>query len=71
MNESRPRVIEPVYTGYKSHQEAEVADRAWWHSLTPLERLEHLEIARQYAYGPQISDRRLSRVPEMSQRRRR
>ncbi|HEY5041402.1 MAG TPA: hypothetical protein VIK53_05310 [Verrucomicrobiae bacterium] len=71
MNERRPRVIEPVYSGYKSHQEAEAADRAWWHSLTPQERLAHLEIARQYAYGSEMFDRRLSRVPEMSQRRRR
>jgi hypothetical protein len=68
MNESRTRYIMPVVTRFASHAEAEAADRAWWRSLSPLERLRQLELARQYAYGSESFKRRLPRVPNLSKR---
>lgn len=52
---------------FSSFAEAEAADRAYWHSRTPLERLEALELMRQSAYGyedPTAS--RLERVLEFA-----
>lgn len=63
----RLKTIQPVVTRFQSFAEAEAADRAWQRSLSPLERLRQLELARQYAYGPSVSQRRLPRVPNLSQ----
>jgi hypothetical protein len=45
--------------------EAERADREYWRSRTPDERLEALELSRQIAYGYDPTARRLSRFFEV------
>jgi len=67
----KPRMIEPVVSRFRSFAEMEKADRLWWHSLTPVERMQHLEFLRELNYGPQVTERRLSRFPQISQRPRR
>ena len=41
-------------------------DKAYWHSRTPYECLEHIEILRRMNYGDQAT-RRLQRVFEITQ----
>jgi hypothetical protein len=36
---------------FHSFAEAEADERAYWHSLTPLERLQHMELLRRINYG--------------------
>lgn len=51
---------------FGSFAEADEADRRYWHSRTPDERLLALELMRQSAYGYEYStSRRLQRVLEM------
>jgi hypothetical protein len=50
-----------------SFAEAEAADRAYWRSRTPDERLEALELTRQIAYGYDPTARGLSRVFEVAE----
>ena len=49
-----------------SFAEAERADRAYWRSRTPDERLEALELCRQIAYGYDPATRGLSRLLEVA-----
>ena len=65
-----PRIIQPMVTRC-TDEEADAADRAWRWSLSPLEQLRQLELARQYAYGSDASLRRLSQVPQTSPQRQR
>ncbi|HEX6190535.1 MAG TPA: hypothetical protein VFZ40_20960 [Pyrinomonadaceae bacterium] len=61
------RLDKTAFTVFSSFEEADAADRAYWHSRTPLERLEALELMRQSAYGyddPTAS--RLERVLEFA-----
>lgn len=61
------RMDKTVLTVFSSFAEADAADRAYWHSKDPLERLEALELMRQSAYGyddPTAS--RLERVLEVA-----
>jgi hypothetical protein len=61
------RMDKTVMTVFSSFEEADAADRTYWHSRTPLERLEALELMRQSAYGyedPTTS--RLERVLEVA-----
>jgi len=46
--------------------EADQADRAYWRSRTPDERLAALELSRQIAYGYDPTARRLSRFFEVA-----
>jgi hypothetical protein len=50
-----------------SFAEAERADRAYWRSRTPDERLEALELCRQIAYGYDPTTRGLSRLFEVAE----
>ena len=50
-----------------SFVEAERADRAYWRSRTPDERLEALELCRQIAYGYDPNTRGLSRLFEVAE----
>jgi hypothetical protein len=51
---------------FGSFAEADEADRQYWHSRTPDERLLALELMRQSAYGYEYStSRRLQRVLEI------
>lgn len=52
---------------FSSFEEAEAADRVYWHSRTPEERLEALELMRQSAYGYDQATARLQRVLEITQ----
>ncbi len=45
--------------------EAETANRAYWHSRTPQERLAALELMRQKAYGYDPATTRVQRVIEI------
>ena len=47
--------------------EAEEADRKYWRSRTPDERLAALELSRQITYGYDPTARRLSRFFEVAQ----
>jgi hypothetical protein len=51
---------------FKTFAEADEADRRYWHSQSPEERLLALELMRQSAYGYEYSaSRRLQRVLEI------
>jgi hypothetical protein len=50
-----------------SFAEAEEADREYWRSRTPDERLEALELSRQIAYGYDPTARGLSRFFEVAE----
>lgn len=51
-----------------SRKEAQEQDIAFWHSKTPLERLEALESLRQTTYGYDQAVTRLQRVLEVIKR---
>ena len=48
-----------------SFEEADAADKTYWHSKTPQERLEALELMRQINYGYNPTTERLQRVLEI------
>ena len=50
-----------------SFAEAEQADRTYWRSRTPEQRLEALELSRQIAYGYDPTTRGLSRFFEVAE----
>lgn len=58
MAESEKQNKQPEVKLYSSHQEAEEAERAYWRSKTPLERLAALEQLRSsvYGYDPLIAE---------------
>jgi hypothetical protein len=56
---------------FSSFQEADAADRAYWHSRTPEERLLALELMRQSAYGYDAATARLQRVFEVTELKKR
>lgn len=56
-----------VFEVFSSFEEAEAADRRYWHSRTPEERLEAVELMRQSAYGYNPATARLQRVLEFAQ----
>jgi hypothetical protein len=61
------KIDKTAFAVFSSFEEADAADRAYWRSRTPLERLEALELMRQSAYGyddPTAS--RLERVLEFA-----
>ena len=50
-----------------SFEEADAADKAYWHSKTPQERLEALELMRQINYGYDPTTERLQRILEVAE----
>ena len=48
-----------------SFEEADAADKTYWHSKTPQERMEALELMRQINYGYDPTTERLQRVLEV------
>ena len=52
------RVDKEKFSVLSSFEEADEADKAYWHSKTPKERLEGLELMRQinYGYDPCLND---------------
>ena len=50
-----------------SFKEADAADKAYWHSKSPQERMEALELMRQINYGYDPTTERLQRVLEIAE----
>src|SRR5215213_2893714 len=61
------RIDRTAFRVFSSFEEAEAADRAYWHSRTPAERLTAVELMRQSAYGYDPATARLQRVFEVAQ----
>jgi hypothetical protein len=64
------RLDKTAFRVFSSFAEAEAADRAYWHSRTPEERLLAVELMRQSAYGYDQATARLQRVLEITQLKR-
>ena len=50
-----------------SFEEADEADKTYWHSKTPQERMAALELMRQINYGYDPATERLQRVLEIAE----
>jgi len=61
------RIDRTAFGVFSSFEEAEAADRAYWHSRTPAERLIAVELMRQSVYGYDPATARLQRVFEVAQ----
>ena len=61
------RVDKGTLSVLSSFEEADEADKAYWHSKTPQERLEALELMRQINYGYNPTTERLQRVLEIAE----
>jgi hypothetical protein len=61
------RVDKETFSVLSSFEEADAADKAYWHSKTPQERLEALELMRQINYGYNPVTDRLQRVLEVAE----
>ncbi|MCZ2123040.1 MAG: hypothetical protein LC108_12320 [Anaerolineales bacterium] len=59
-----PRLDKTAFFVVSSFAEAEEADRKYWHSRTPIERLQHTEYLRRINYGDNATAR-LQRVLEI------
>jgi hypothetical protein len=65
-----PALDRSAFTVFSSFAEAEAADKAYWLSRTPHERLRHMEALRRMNYGSRATER-LQRVLEFATRERR
>ena len=61
------RVNKGTLSVLSSFEEADAADKAYWHSKTPQERLEAIELMRQINYGYNPTTERLQRVLEIAE----
>ena len=59
------RMDKEEFSVLSSFQEADDADKAYWHSKTPQERMAALELMRQINYGYDPTTERLQRVLEV------
>jgi len=50
---------------FSSFEEADAADRAYWHARTPQERVRYMEYLRRQNYGSRATER-LQRVLEIA-----
>jgi hypothetical protein len=64
---AKVRLDKTAFEVFSSFEEADAADRAYWHSRTPEERLHAVELMRQSAYGYDPANARLQRVLEIAQ----
>lgn len=62
-----PRLDKTVFSIVSSFEEADEEDRKYWHSRTPMERLQHTEYLRRINYGDSATAR-LQRVLEIVER---
>ncbi|MBL8091361.1 MAG: hypothetical protein KF758_06340 [Anaerolineales bacterium] len=62
-----PRLDKTVLSIVSSFEEADEEDRKYWHSRTPIERLQHTEYLRRINYGDSATAR-LQRVIEIVER---
>ena len=65
-----PRMDRSAFSVYSSFAEADAADKAYWLSRTPEERVSYIEYLRRINYGARASER-LQRVLEIVTRPRR
>ena len=56
-----------AFSVLSSFEEADEADKAYWHSKSPQERMEALELMRQINYGYDPTTERLQRVLEIAE----
>ena len=61
------KINKATFSVLSSFEEAYEADKAYWHSKTPQERLEALELMRQVNYGYDPTTERLQRVLEVAE----
>ena len=59
------RMDKEEFSVLSSFQEADEADKAYWHSKSPQERMAALELMRQINYGYDPTTERLQRVLEI------
>jgi hypothetical protein len=62
-----PKLDKTAFSVVSSFEEADRQDEEYWHSRTPLERLQHMEFLRMINYGYD-STARLQRVLEIAER---
>lgn len=67
---AEPRIDRSAFSVFNSFAEADAADRAYWLSRTPEERVSYMEYLRRINYGARASER-LQRVLEIVTRPRR
>ena len=63
----QPRLDRSVVAVFSSHAEADAADKAYWLSQTPQQRLCYMEMLRRMNYGSRAAAR-LQRVLEFASR---
>ena len=56
-----------MFSVLSSFEKADEADKTYWHSKTPQERLEALELMRRINYGYNPTTDRLQRVLEVAE----
>jgi hypothetical protein len=61
------KIDKTAFEVFSSFEEADAADRTYWHSRTPEERLQAVELMRQSAYGYDPATARLQRIFEITQ----
>ena len=61
------RVDKEEFSVLSSFEEAAEADKAYWHSKSPQERMAALELMRQINYGYDPTTERLQRVLEVAE----
>ena len=70
IDESEPRIDRSAFSVFNSFAEADAADKAYWLSRTPEERVRHMLFLRRLNYGSRATER-LQRVLEIVTRPRR
>ncbi len=63
----RIKLDKTAFGVFSSFEDAEAADRAYWQSRTPEERMIAIELMRQSAYGYNAATARFQRVFEVAQ----
>ena len=61
------RMDKKEFSVLSSFEAADTADKAYWHSKTPQERMAALELMRQINYGYDPTTERLQRVLEIAE----
>ena len=61
------KVDKEAFSVLSSFEEADAADKAYWHSKTPQERMAALELMWQINYGYDPTTERLQRVLEVAE----
>ena len=54
---AEPRIDRSALSVFTSFEEADAADKAYWHSRTPQERARHMEYLRRINYGSRATER--------------